>query len=165
MAGLLVTLYLIHIFPFISKQNYKDGLKSRLIYQLQIKVLFSIDPILDAATQSRPNVLHRCLLGHFYYKAHIQGVGHSGKIKDYTLRISSDLSEKSHYIVRYEGRSINAQILLCISQSITAFEVRHKKITLELVYCLPKGTSISLFLVLHKKHSNHGHDQAPYCPP
>lgn len=51
--------------------------------------------------------------------------------KTYTLRIPAELLAKYHYIARYDGRSVNAQLLVHIKKSIADFEKENGKITLE----------------------------------
>lgn len=49
-------------------------------------------------------------------------------IKNYTLRIPEDMLKKYHYVVKYNGRSVNAQLLQYIRKSIEAFEAEHGEI-------------------------------------
>lgn len=46
------------------------------------------------------------------------------------LRIDDALHYKLQYLARYEGRSINGQVLYTIRQAIAAFEKEHGAITL-----------------------------------
>ena len=45
-----------------------------------------------------------------------------GKIKSYSLRVEESLLKKFHYVAKYNGRSVNAQILMYIRKSINKFE-------------------------------------------
>lgn len=44
------------------------------------------------------------------------------KIKSYSLRVEETLLKKFHYVAKYNGRSVNAQILMYIRKSIDKFE-------------------------------------------
>ena len=50
------------------------------------------------------------------------------KDKHLGLRIDSDTHSKLQYIARYEGRSINGEVLYLIRKEIERFEKEHGKI-------------------------------------
>ena len=53
------------------------------------------------------------------------------KEKHFGLRIDEETLKKFHSVCEYEGRSLNAQILYMIRQSIAKFEKENGKIEIE----------------------------------
>lgn len=51
-------------------------------------------------------------------------------IRNYTVRVNSDLLEKFHYIARANGRSSNMQILMFIRKTVSQYESTHGVIQL-----------------------------------
>lgn len=51
--------------------------------------------------------------------------------KHFGLRIDEETLKKFHSVCEYEGRSVNAQILYMIRQSIVQFEKENGKIEIE----------------------------------
>ena len=51
--------------------------------------------------------------------------------KHFGLRIDAETLQKFHSVCEYEGRSVNAQILYMIRQSIAKFEKENGKIEIE----------------------------------
>ena len=49
-------------------------------------------------------------------------------IKHLSLRIDSEMLDKIHVVVDYEGRSANSQILILIRECIEKYEKEHGKI-------------------------------------
>ena len=50
------------------------------------------------------------------------------KIKSYPLRAPETLLKKFQYIAKYDGRSMNAQLVQCMRKSVAAFEAEHGEI-------------------------------------
>jgi hypothetical protein len=51
-------------------------------------------------------------------------------IKNYTLRIEQELLQKFHAVADYNGRSVNAQILMYMRKSVANFEKEFGEILL-----------------------------------
>jgi len=49
-------------------------------------------------------------------------------IKNFSVRIDSQLLDKLHVVADYEGRSANSQVLVLIRKCVEAFEKEHGKI-------------------------------------
>lgn len=58
----------------------------------------------------------------------------SDKLPRYSMRISSDLLNRLHYIARYEGRTTNKQLEQMVKQHIKEFENQHGAITDEMLH-------------------------------
>ena len=50
------------------------------------------------------------------------------KIKNYTLRVEEELLRKFHYVAKYDGRSVNGQMISYLRKSVDQFEREHGKI-------------------------------------
>ena len=57
-------------------------------------------------------------------------------MKSVSIRFPDDLLKKLHYIAKYEGRSLNQQILYLVTRNISVFEVRVDKI--EIIDSMPE---------------------------
>ena len=51
-------------------------------------------------------------------------------IKNFSIRIDSQMLDKLHVVADYEGRSANSQVLILIRDAIEAYEQKHGKIEL-----------------------------------
>jgi predicted HicB family RNase H-like nuclease len=47
------------------------------------------------------------------------------KLKDYSLRLDPELLRKFHFIAKYEGRSVNKELIQMIKKRIESFEKEH----------------------------------------
>ena len=49
-------------------------------------------------------------------------------IKNFTVRIDSEMLDKLHIVADYEGRSANSQVVVLIRKCIEEYEAQHGKL-------------------------------------